>query len=233
MSAPGPYPTPAFVCACAKSAPSAPSPLPEGRGLDYLRCSNVQLHTQLLAAWLFQQAHKIPGTMCSQPRPVSDHGCASASSLAGWEPENADDGSADSTFKTKMEHLSDKTSTNLHIEGLPLSIDQTANTRVRRSRREELKNHLSIPPPPLREGAARATSRINAGMHDDLHSDAGLAYTRFELDYPAILSLHESLNASGAGTRAVSDGAAAANADTAGAPACAFPCFRAPVESRA
>ncbi|KAJ6571428.1 hypothetical protein B0H19DRAFT_1022913, partial [Mycena capillaripes] len=62
--------------------------------------------------------------MYSQPRPASDHASAtpSASSLAGWEQESA--GSADSTFKAKMERLADKSSTNLYIEGLPLSIDE-------------------------------------------------------------------------------------------------------------
>ncbi|KAJ6564994.1 rCop c3, partial [Mycena vulgaris] len=67
--------------------------------------------------------------MYSQPRPASDHAAsatpsASASSLAGWEQESVGDGSADSTFKAKMERLSDKMSTNLYIEGLPLSIDE-------------------------------------------------------------------------------------------------------------
>lgn len=67
-----------------------------------------------------KQVHKIPGTMYSQPRPASEHGASatpSASSLAGWEQESAGDGSADSTFKAKMERLSDKQSTNLYIEG--------------------------------------------------------------------------------------------------------------------
>jgi hypothetical protein len=88
--------------------------------------------------------------MYSQPRPPSDHASASAttpsaSSLAGWEQESAGDGSADSTFKAKMERLSDKMSTNLYIEGLvpflfiferlcllrgrlPLSIDEAVST---------------------------------------------------------------------------------------------------------
>ncbi|KAJ7661156.1 hypothetical protein B0H17DRAFT_1212343 [Mycena rosella] len=75
----------------------------------------------------FSKVHKIPGTMYSQPRPASDHAASvtpSASSLAGWEQESAGDGSADSTFKAKMERLADKQSTNLYIEGLPLSIDE-------------------------------------------------------------------------------------------------------------
>ncbi|KAJ7135660.1 hypothetical protein C8R44DRAFT_869373 [Mycena epipterygia] len=75
----------------------------------------------------FSKVHKIPGTMYSQPRPASDPAASvtpSASSLAGWEQESAGDGSADSTFKAKMERLSDKMSTNLYIEGLPLSIDE-------------------------------------------------------------------------------------------------------------
>ncbi|KAJ7751504.1 rCop c3, partial [Mycena maculata] len=217
--------------------------------------------------------------MYSQPRPASDHGCTgasasatpSASSLAGWEQESAGDGSADSTFKAKMERLSDKMSTNLYIEGLPLSIDEAtlaalvspysirssrffqtklssppriiafvrletraaaeeiierlhgrmvrgwndpgsrisvrfADTSEQRELRrqerltregDQASNQLSIAQATLlnlrgKELHARAPiaiapppSRINTGMHDDFHSDAGLGYTHFEPDYLA------------------------------------------------
>ncbi|KAJ6468138.1 hypothetical protein C8R47DRAFT_1055978 [Mycena vitilis] len=91
------------------------------------KCINTLRRYRNLHPTFSKQVHKIPGTMYSQPRPASDHASAttpSASSLAGWEQESAGDGSADSTFKAKMERLSDKSSTNLYIEGLPLSIDE-------------------------------------------------------------------------------------------------------------
>ncbi|KAJ7487991.1 hypothetical protein FB451DRAFT_1126403 [Mycena latifolia] len=91
------------------------------------KCINNLRRYRNLHPTFSKQMHKIPGTMYSQPRPASDHAASatpSASSLAGWEQESAGDGSADSTFKAKMERLADKMSTNLYIEGLPLSIDE-------------------------------------------------------------------------------------------------------------
>ncbi|KAJ7214337.1 hypothetical protein GGX14DRAFT_696599 [Mycena pura] len=81
---------------------------------------------------LLQQVHKIPGTVYSHVRPAlasasasasassapsSDHGRGAASSLNGWEQESEGAGSGDSTFKARMERLSDRASTNLYIEG--------------------------------------------------------------------------------------------------------------------
>ncbi|KAJ7021979.1 hypothetical protein C8F04DRAFT_1312235 [Mycena alexandri] len=116
------------------------------------KCINSLRRYRNLHPTFSKQVHKIPGTMYSQARPSSTsasdpahahhaqsqsrahvhvgHGAAastdtpSASSLAGWEQESAGEGSADSTFKAKMERLADKSSTNLYIEGLPLSIDE-------------------------------------------------------------------------------------------------------------
>ncbi|KAJ7096567.1 hypothetical protein B0H15DRAFT_774060 [Mycena belliarum] len=93
------------------------------------KCINSLRRYRNLHPTFSKQVHKIPGTMYSQPR-QSEHGISasattpSASSLAGWEQESAGEGSADSTFKAKMERLADKASTNLYIEGLPLSIDE-------------------------------------------------------------------------------------------------------------
>ncbi|KAK0217402.1 hypothetical protein EDD85DRAFT_372732 [Armillaria nabsnona] len=62
-----------------------------------------------------KQVHKIPGTTYAQaPSISSSH---SASSV-----DHGDDGS----FKAKMERLHDPNSTNLYIEGLPLSIDESS-----------------------------------------------------------------------------------------------------------
>ncbi|KAF8193207.1 hypothetical protein K438DRAFT_1969697 [Mycena galopus ATCC 62051] len=100
----------------------------------------------------FSKVHKIPGTMYSQPAAAAspfdsnpnsnadgssvhlnadldanthtNPDNASASSLAGWEQESAGTGSADSGFKAKMARLADNGSTNLYVEGLPLSIDE-------------------------------------------------------------------------------------------------------------
>lgn len=69
-----------------------------------------------------KQVHKIPGTQYSQLDLHPEHTPpGSASSLAGWEQESLED---DGSFKAKMESLHDPTSTNLYMEGLPLSIDE-------------------------------------------------------------------------------------------------------------
>ncbi|KAJ6613162.1 hypothetical protein B0H10DRAFT_2222476 [Mycena sp. CBHHK59/15] len=88
------------------------------------KCINSLRRYRNLHPTFSKQVHKIPGTMYSQPRPAASDHTPSASSLAGWEQESAGDGSADSTFKAKMERLADRQSTNLYIEGLPLSIDE-------------------------------------------------------------------------------------------------------------
>ncbi|KAJ7115133.1 hypothetical protein C8R43DRAFT_902815, partial [Mycena crocata] len=98
------------------------------------KCINSLRRYRNLHPTFSKQVHKIPGTMYSQPRPASEPAASattpSASSLAGWEQESAGDGSADSTFKAKMERLADKSSTNLYIEGLPLSIDEATLTAL-------------------------------------------------------------------------------------------------------
>ncbi|KAJ7151982.1 hypothetical protein C8R46DRAFT_1303338 [Mycena filopes] len=53
------------------------------------------------------------------------HSAGTASSLAAWEQESAATSAGeDAGFKAKMERLADRASTNLYIEGLPLSIDE-------------------------------------------------------------------------------------------------------------
>lgn len=59
-----------------------------------------------------QQIHKIPGT---------SYATAHADSALNLPPRA--DGAPD-TFKSKMERLKDPNSTNLYMEGLPLSIDE-------------------------------------------------------------------------------------------------------------
>ncbi|KAJ7459982.1 hypothetical protein B0H11DRAFT_2316044 [Mycena galericulata] len=115
------------------------------------KCINSLRRYRNLHPTFSKQIHKIPGTMyahasSSAPHPssttsasptqsaapshplvpsASEHGGESASSLAAWEQEtvSGSGSGADSTFKAKMERLADKASTNLYIEGLPLSID--------------------------------------------------------------------------------------------------------------
>ncbi|KIM38070.1 hypothetical protein M413DRAFT_39972, partial [Hebeloma cylindrosporum] len=75
-----------------------------------------------------QQIHKIPGTTYAQ-------GTLPPSSASSWDEQgpsgaSSADGSsggslaADASFKAKMESLHDPSSTNLYMEGLPLSIDE-------------------------------------------------------------------------------------------------------------
>ncbi|KAF7289770.1 hypothetical protein MIND_01350900 [Mycena indigotica] len=95
------------------------------------RCINSLRRYRNLHPTFSKQVHKIPGTIYAHTRnaPASQVTSASASSrdgnssLHGWEQEEGST-SGDSTFKARMERLSDKSSTNLYIEGLPLSIDE-------------------------------------------------------------------------------------------------------------
>ena len=56
-----------------------------------------------------QQVHKIPGTVYAN---------VPAAPAAATDPSGAE------TFKSRMERLKDHSSTNLYVEGLPLSIDE-------------------------------------------------------------------------------------------------------------
>ncbi|KAI3615635.1 rcop c3 [Moniliophthora roreri] len=75
-----------------------------------------------------KQAHKIPGIPYTGPSPTheqdDDEADVGHSQYTGATAGNAPDAAEALTFKTKMERLSDPTSTNLYIEGLPLSIDE-------------------------------------------------------------------------------------------------------------
>lgn len=64
-----------------------------------------------------KQVHKIPGTPYAAPKPYpTPH--------AGLEHDEFGSECEDVSFKEKMERLHDFTSTNLYIEGLPMSIDE-------------------------------------------------------------------------------------------------------------
>ncbi|RDB27564.1 hypothetical protein Hypma_003856 [Hypsizygus marmoreus] len=74
-----------------------------------------------------KQAHKIPGSFSQLNLHLENDtppDSVSASSLAEWEQEHSRDVGEDASFKAKMEALHDVTSTNLYMEGLPLSIDE-------------------------------------------------------------------------------------------------------------
>lgn len=61
----------------------------------------------------FQNFHPIPGTRY-----------ASLASTEPQLPQSPSSGTDGDTFKSRMERLKDESSTNLYIEGLPLSIDE-------------------------------------------------------------------------------------------------------------
>jgi len=61
-----------------------------------------------------QQAHKIPGTNYSSSVPASS------------DTTESDTHDSPDNFKTRMEQLKDTTSTNLYMEGLPLTTDERA-----------------------------------------------------------------------------------------------------------
>ncbi|KAK6975134.1 hypothetical protein R3P38DRAFT_2749038 [Favolaschia claudopus] len=108
------------------------------------RCINALRRYRNLHPTFSKQVHKIPGTpyanvqpastlanpaLLSVPQSSSSQGDAAegggrGSSAGAWEQESAGAGSVDSTFKAKMTRLADTNSTNLYIEGLPLSIDE-------------------------------------------------------------------------------------------------------------
>ncbi|KAG2003210.1 rCop c3 [Coprinopsis cinerea AmutBmut pab1-1] len=65
-----------------------------------------------------KQVHKIPGTVYAQVKQATPSD--SSSSNRGWDGSEDEDAS----FKARMEALADPLSTNLYMEGLPLSIDE-------------------------------------------------------------------------------------------------------------
>jgi hypothetical protein len=81
-----------------------------------------------------QQIHKIPGTAYASintnrsTATLSIHGSESSEKcdLSGWTGE-FEGGSGSDSFKARMEKLQDNNSTNLYIEGLPLSIDDAVS----------------------------------------------------------------------------------------------------------
>ena len=67
-----------------------------------------------------QQVHKIPGTIYASVK-VDGSGGVNVSPSDGWMGTEEDQ---DASFKARMEALADPLSTNLYMEGLPLSIDE-------------------------------------------------------------------------------------------------------------
>ncbi|CAA7268871.1 unnamed protein product [Cyclocybe aegerita] len=90
---------------------------------DAERCINELRKDRDLHPTFSKQVHKIPGTI---------YGQAHASTTGSWESGHASSRSSsvgdvldsNGSFKAKMESLQDPTSTNLYMEGLPLSIDE-------------------------------------------------------------------------------------------------------------
>ncbi|KAI4519390.1 hypothetical protein K525DRAFT_258553 [Schizophyllum commune Loenen D] len=115
-----------------------------------------------------KQVHKIPGTPYAAPKPYpTPH--------AGIGHEQFGDDPSDVSFKEKMERLHDFTSTNLYIEGLPLSIDEptlsalVAPHQIKSSRFFQTK--LSNPPRIIafvrletRAGAEEVIERLHGRM---------------------------------------------------------------------
>ncbi|KAF7324749.1 hypothetical protein MKEN_00516700 [Mycena kentingensis (nom. inval.)] len=88
------------------------------------RCINSLRRYKNLHPSFSKQVHKIPGTAYAhaRPAPPSPPSCSGTRSSSGWDREASTSG--DSTFKARMERLADKTSSNLYMEGLPLTIDE-------------------------------------------------------------------------------------------------------------
>ncbi|KAJ3494163.1 hypothetical protein NLJ89_g10864 [Agrocybe chaxingu] len=90
---------------------------------DAERCINELRKDRDLHPTFSKQVHKIPGTV---------YGQAHATTTGSWESGQASSRSSSAgdildsngSFKAKMESLQDPTSTNLYMEGLPLSIDE-------------------------------------------------------------------------------------------------------------
>ncbi|KAL1741213.1 hypothetical protein HDZ31DRAFT_67158 [Schizophyllum fasciatum] len=115
-----------------------------------------------------KQVHKIPGTPYAAPKPYP-------TPQAGIGHEQFGDDPNDVSFKEKMERLHDFTSTNLYIEGLPLSIDEptlsalVAPHQIKSSRFFQTK--LSNPPRIIafvrletRAGAEEVIERLHGRM---------------------------------------------------------------------
>jgi hypothetical protein len=69
-----------------------------------------------------QQIHKIPGTIYAQVN-TNMQGSDGNSSGYHWDGSDVFD-DEEASFKARMEALADPTSTNLYMEGLPLSMDE-------------------------------------------------------------------------------------------------------------
>lgn len=78
---------------------------------------NVHVFT-LMHPFLRQQIHKIPGTVYAQVKVDNVSNVSPSDNWMGTEEDQ------DASFKARMEALADPLSTNLYMEGLPLSIDE-------------------------------------------------------------------------------------------------------------
>ncbi|KAF8799564.1 hypothetical protein BYT27DRAFT_7217680 [Phlegmacium glaucopus] len=125
-----------------------------------------------------KQIHKIPGTTYAQANLES-----SGSSTPSWDEQGEISGGAvgpgstasNASFKAKMESLHDPTSTNLYMEGLPLSIDESTLSALvsphRISSSRFFQTRLSHPPRIIafvrletRVGAEEVIERLHGRM---------------------------------------------------------------------
>ncbi|TFK25355.1 hypothetical protein FA15DRAFT_693841 [Coprinopsis marcescibilis] len=86
------------------------------------RCIGVLRKYRNLHPTFSKQVHKIPGTVYAQASVHQGSGQSDSSDgYRGWDGSEDDQ---DASFKARMEALADPLSTNLYMEGLPLSIDE-------------------------------------------------------------------------------------------------------------
>ncbi|PPQ78268.1 hypothetical protein CVT25_011727 [Psilocybe cyanescens] len=125
-----------------------------------------------------KQIHKIPGTTYAQgsiPPAASWEGPGLCTGVDSTEGSTTDSLGADASFKAKMESLQDPTSTNLYMEGLPLSIDEPTLAALisphRISSSRFFQTRLSNPPRIIafvrletREGAEEIIERLHGRM---------------------------------------------------------------------
>ncbi|KAM6492239.1 hypothetical protein JOM56_011963 [Amanita muscaria] len=118
-----------------------------------------------------KQVHKIPGISYTQLPPPSTESGLSLSDK--WNQKSAAED--DMSFKEKMENLHDPTSTNLYMEGLPLSIDEATLSALvsphRISSSRFFQTRLSNPPRIIafvrletRVGAEEVIERLHGRM---------------------------------------------------------------------
>ncbi|KAF5349254.1 hypothetical protein D9756_009432 [Leucocoprinus leucothites] len=142
-----------------------------------------------------KQIHKIPGTIYAQT--FSHTPSESMTSLSSWDSRRDEtDG-----FKRRMENLQDPTSTNLYMEGLPLSIDEPTLAALvsphRISSSRFFQTRLSHPPRIIafvrletRVGAEEIIERLHGRMRAERAVKEGdNAASRLTIAQAALLNL--------------------------------------------